>query len=211
MTLFRNKYRVESARLPGWDYSAPGYYFVTMCTHDRGCLFGEIIDDTMGLNEYGEIVRDEWLNSFEIRSELIQDKFVVMPNHFHGIVRIVETHGRASRLENGDGCPETHGRASLQSEKQQKNGITHRVPKSISSCIAGFKSTATKRINILRKTPRASLWQPRFYDHIVRNDQELFAIRQYIFNNPINWENDRNVLEAQESKPGKQPWFVYMY
>jgi REP element-mobilizing transposase RayT len=115
MTLFRNRYRIESARLTEWDYSSPGRYFVTICLLDRSEMFGMIMNDEMRMNDYGNIVDDEWGKSFEIRHELKRDEFVVMPNHIHGIVRMigssisVETHGPV----------ETHGRASLQTERKQ--------------------------------------------------------------------------------------------
>jgi REP element-mobilizing transposase RayT len=202
MTLFSKKYRVEPARLPKWDYSSPGRYFVTVCTFDRSEMFGAIVNDEMRVNECGGIVNDEWEKSFEIRHELKCDEFIVMPNHIHGIIRIYGS---------GDSVVETHGRASLPINKTKpQTGIAYRTPKSISSFIAGFKSAATKRINELRKLPGACVWQPRFHDHIVRNERELFAIRQYIRNNPANWKNDRNVIETRETGTGKQPWFVYL-
>ena len=94
----------RSIRLEGYDYSRPGAYFVTLCTHNRECLFGEIADDTMLLNSYGQIAEEEWLRSAEIRAEVEMDVFVVMPNHVHGIVWMKErgavdaaqwAHGRA--------------------------------------------------------------------------------------------------------------------
>ena len=90
MTLYKDKYRIESARLSGWDYSSPGYYFLTVCTHNRECLFGHIADNKMHLNEFGIIAQEEWDKSFAIRRELLPDEFAVMPNHFHGIVRLVD-------------------------------------------------------------------------------------------------------------------------
>lgn len=186
MTLFRNKYRIESSRLQKWDYSSPGFYFITICTHDRLCLFGDIVDSKMEMNLFGKIVNDEWLKSFGIRQEIKRDEFIVMPNHFHAIVGIADT----------DDSVETHGRASLQ---QTNAGIAYRPPKSISSLMAGYKSVVTKRINELRESPGSNVWQSRFYDHIIRDDRELFAIRQYIKNNPANWANDRNVLESGDA------------
>jgi putative transposase len=225
MNLFQKKYRVESARLTNWDYSSPGYYFITICTVDRGCIFGEIISEfihrdapqcvsssvlktKMNLNETGKIVNDEWIKSFEIRPEFKQDEFIVMPNHFHAIVQIA---GSGNAIE-------THGGASLQRQQRQQqqrqpkqiSGIAHRVPRSISSMIAGFKSAATKRINELRTTPGVSIWQPRFHDHIIRNERELFTVRRYIRNNPENWERDRNVIEFREENPlNNQGLYVY--
>jgi REP element-mobilizing transposase RayT len=165
----------------------------------------------MHLNENGFVVQEEWTKSFQIRRELKQDVFVVMPNHFHAIVRIVdpgnslETHGQNVATN----IVETHG-VRLNTADKTKTGIAYRTPKSISAMIAGFKSGATKRIQKNMKNPGTAVWQPRFHDHIVRDERELFAIRQYIKNNPSNWDNDRNVIETQDGKQGKQPWFVYL-
>ncbi len=218
MKLYRNKYRIEPARLQDWDYSLPGHYFVTLCAFEHICIFGEIIDNEMHLNENGEIVLQEWDKSFTIRRELKRDDFCIMPNHFHTIVRIVDTnfygHCRDARPIFGDLCRDARPCVSTEipenRESEPNHGIAYRAPKSISSLIAGFKSTATKRINENRKTPRAPVWQPRFHDHIIRDNKELFAIRQYIKNNPANWENDRNIIETNDKRTGKQPWFVYM-
>jgi REP element-mobilizing transposase RayT len=238
MSLFKNKYRNESARLSGWDYSKPGYYFVTVCTHDRGCLFGEIVYNEMRINECGKIAYDEWYRSFEIRAELIRDEFVVMPNHIHGIVRILEsagtinpvgTHGNTNagtinpvgthgNTNAGTINPVgTHGRASLPDSPidcGNNFGVAYRSPKSVSSFMAGFKSVVTKRINELRNTPGVPVWQPRFHDHIVRNEQELFRIRNYIKNNPVNWgkdkfsANDDNILREDSPIYEKEDWMI---
>jgi REP element-mobilizing transposase RayT len=140
------------------------------------CLLGEIADSAMILSPAGEIVHREWNKSFDIRKELSCDVFVIMPNHIHAILRIagnapggVQTPGRAS----------VHGRASLRS------------PQSISSFVAGFKSTATKQINELQNTPGVAVWQTRFYDHIIRDDDEYRRTADYIINNPREWEKDK--------------------
>ena len=88
MTLFKDKYRIESIRLPGYDYSQPGAYFITICTHNRQCLFGEIVNGEMILNEFGELVKNEWQKTGIIRPNINIDTFVVMPNHLHGIIII---------------------------------------------------------------------------------------------------------------------------
>jgi putative transposase len=192
MTLYKGKYRIESARLPGWDYSSPGYYFLTVCTHDRGNLFGDIANGKMFLNEFGTIVQNEWENSFIIRRELLSDEFVVMPNHFHGIVRVVE-------IGNKTGVPVD--------VVEQPPRIR---PKSVSSFMAGVKSVVTKRINEIRKTPGAHVLQYQFHDHVVRNEQELISIRQYIQNNPVNWKQDavngshRNVMMEPAAPYGEE-------
>jgi putative transposase len=150
--------------------------------------------------------------TFEVRQELNPDEFMIMPNHFHCIVRIVDSGNATNRIDQN---VETHGRASLpRTEKPisepTKNGVAFRPRKSISSLMAGFKSEVTKRINELRKTPGKPVWQSRFHDHIIRNDRELSAIRQYILYNPANWDSDSDVIETRDAKTGKQPWFVYM-
>ena len=86
MTLFKDKYRVESIRLPGYDYSQPGTYFITIVTHNRQCFFGNIVDGEMMLNEFGVLVKNEWLKTGIIRPNIVIDAFVVMPNHLHGII-----------------------------------------------------------------------------------------------------------------------------
>ena len=89
MAKYKDRYRVESARLPGWDYHAAGWYFVTLCTRDRVPFFGEIVDGEMVLSSIGRIVAEEWQRTPEIRSNVILDEWVVMPNHLHGILVIV--------------------------------------------------------------------------------------------------------------------------
>ena len=88
MTLFKHKYRIESTRLRGWDYSAAGYYFVTFCTHHREPCLGQIVDDDVLLSRNGEIVAEEWMKTEQIRSNVRMDEWIIMPNHIHGIIVI---------------------------------------------------------------------------------------------------------------------------
>ena len=192
MTLYKNKYRVESARLQSWDYSADGFYFITICTQNRACLFGQIVNGHMRLSGVGEIVLREWNQSFEIRSELFCDCFVIMPNHIHAVV-VIDKNDDIDVVE-------THGRASLQQQQQQpKKPMPIRRPKSLSSFVAGFKSSATKQINAFRNTPGMPVWQPRFHDHIIRNENELQRIRRYILNNPAKWQGDKFYFQEKFS------------
>ena len=189
MAKFQNKYRSESARAQWWDYGNEGAYFITICTKNREHFFGEIINGIMHLSPIGEIVNNEWNISFDIRTELFCDTFVIMPNHIHAIVRInYDTVGTT----HGGGTVGTHGRASLQRQTQLSDniGIAYRSPKSISSFVAGFKSASTKRINQYRHSPKMPVWQPRFHDHIIRNEIEYQRIHNYIVNNPVKWEKD---------------------
>ncbi len=188
MEKFKNTYRILSARAPWWDYSWRGHYFITICTAQHECVFGNIRDGQMQPSSVGEIVLLEWEQSFQIRAELFCDAFVLMPNHLHAIVRIGNADPTTIIVE-------THGRASLRGSKQTptpaNTGIVHRSARSISSFVAGFKSSATKRINEFRNTPKIPVWQSRFHDHIIRNEDEYHRIAHYIRTNPENWEKDR--------------------
>jgi len=180
----------------GYDYSQAGAYFVTICTQGRVCLFGEIAGGKMVLNDVGWIVVDEWTKNVLIRDGIKLDEWVVMPNHFHGIVWI--THGTVRHCRSDRPVAPTAGPQ----------------PRSLGAMIAGFKSAVTKRINKSRQTVGAKLWQRNYYEHIVRNENELNRIRQYIIDNPKNWKSDRNYIDAgnrvRESMPeyGHEPWMV---
>ncbi len=181
--------RRRSIRLKDYDYAQPGAYFITIVTHHREMLFGRVVDGEMALNAYGEIVREEWFRSAEIRAEieLFPDEFVVMPNHIHGIVWIVET-----------GPVGATGRSPLPPHDQPPRGPT---PRSLGSFIAGFKSAVTKRINALRNTPGAPVWQRNYYEHIIRTERALDAIRRYIAANPLRWHLDRYNPAATGTDP----------
>ncbi|MEO0408413.1 MAG: hypothetical protein AAF289_13780 [Cyanobacteria bacterium P01_A01_bin.135] len=289
--------RRRSIRLPGYDYSASGLYFVTICTYQRQCLFGAVVNGEMRLNDLGQIVAAEWVRSADIRREIECDEWVVMPNHVHGIVRIVAggldgvaianatngSGGNAVDMADGvaiadamngsdavmsdtvmdgsddvtsvdlidasDTAPSVDvmdgsdtnvtngsdnvtfknmmdasdtvgapGRAPLHGYPQTDNGDrgrppyqngdrvrfptgrNHRVrsspqsgdrptisPRSLSSFVGGFKCSATKQINIHRNARGTPVWQRNYYERIIRDTGELFRIRRYIRNNPLNW------------------------
>jgi putative transposase len=170
-----NKHHRRSTRLKNYDYTTPGAYFITICTYRRECLFGEIINGSMQLNKLGQIVLDEWLRSVEIRQEIGFDAWVIMPNHFHGIIVI-----NPATLVGANGRSPLQGMPS----KTMK-------PRSLSSFIAGFKSITTQRINIVRNLPRVPVWQRNYYDRIIRDQAALQQIRQYIDNNPLSWQQDQ--------------------
>jgi REP element-mobilizing transposase RayT len=219
---FKNKYRITSARTRWWDYGWDGYYFITICTAYRECLLGDIVDGEMQLSAIGEIVNREWGKSFEIRKELFCDIFVIMPNHIHAILRIDNNVGSHGQINNNVGSHgqinnnvETHGRASLLPSPSPfpfpsppspfppspfpfpspPSPPPYRSPKSISSFVAGFKSSTTKLINELRNTPKSAVWQSRFHDHIIRNNNEYWRIAHYIANNPLKWADDTFCLD----------------
>ena len=173
-------HRRRTIRLKGYDYSQPGAYFVTICTRNRECFFGQIINGVMHLNVFGDIATEEWLQSLEIRREIKLDIYVVMPNHIHGIVIITD--------DNDSDIVGATGRSPLHTGSKQAHGPTKR---SLGSFIAGYKSRVTKRVNILRRSPGTPIWQRNYYEHIIRHDDELNHLRSYIANNPISWELDK--------------------
>jgi len=164
-----NRHQRKSIRLEDYDYTSPGEYFITICTHNHKCTLGEINKGEMWLNEIGKIVEEEWLRTLNIRSGIKLDVFVIMPNHIRGIIVISDESSKQSVVG-------THSCASLQ-----------RKPRSLGSIIAGFKSAATKRINEMQHTPSLHVWQKRFYDRVIRNDKELAIIRDYFHNNVLQW------------------------
>jgi putative transposase len=183
----------QSIRLPGYDYSQPGIYFLTLCVHERQCLFGEIANGEMHRSAIGEIVVEEWLKSAQMRSELRLDQWVLMPNHLHGIVSIrreVTVEGERAHSRVPLQGERAHSRVPLQ-ESSQAKGPPPRRAQSISSFVAGFKSAARSKINRLRGTPLQPVWQANFFEHVVRDNRSLQAIREYIFTNPSRWDADR--------------------
>ncbi len=169
------KTRRRSIRLSDYDYGQAGGYFITICTGNRESLFGEIIAGKMVLNPFGLIVQEEWLRSSFIRKEIELDAFVIMPNHFHGIVIII-----------GEQVVGATGRSPL---RDRPHGPQK---KSLGSLVGGFKSTVTMRINRMRGTPRKPVWQRNYYEHVIRNEIDLKESYEYIENNPLNWLEDKN-------------------
>lgn len=175
------KHHRRSIRLKGYNYSQPGWYFVTICTKNREMLFGEIVDGKTILNEWGMISETEWLKTEEIRKNIKIDQYVIMPNHLHGIIKIVDEEEDIYVRAN---------RNSPQRDTDQSNGFQS-PSKTIGAIIRGYKSTVTKKINIRRKTPGTPLWQRNYYERIIRDEPELNRIRKYILENPIIWEKDK--------------------
>lgn len=170
------KHNRQSIRLKGYDYSQPGYYFVTICVADRYCLFGKIVDEQIILNEYGQIAKKEWVRTEKLRDNVRLDEYVVMPNHIHGIIIITYQNNSKGVLQ-----------YALADELENK----FRSPSNnVGAIVRGYKSTVTKQINELNNQPGDKVWQRNYYDHIIRSKNELNKIRTYIRENPRNWEND---------------------
>jgi len=203
----------KSIRLKGYDYSQKGLYFITICTQHMIPLFGKIEKGKMILNEYGEIAAEEWEKSEEIRNEIELCEYIVMPNHFHGIVRInAGANGRSPVLGIGGMRGNSSNREINIGEGE--NPVPKMQARSVSSLVSGYKSVVTKRINQIRSMPGEKLWQRNYWEHIIRNEDEYFRIANYIKNNPEKWYNDKlnggrgNVVMEQTPPYGEEVWMV---
>jgi putative transposase len=180
-------HRRRSIRLKGYAYSQRGAYFVTICTRNRECLFGDIADGEMGLNEYGRIARESWEWLSRQYGYIDIDEWVVMPNHLHGIL-IVNADCRG-----GSQCKGGSRTAPTETIKR----------KSLGRLIGAFKTVSSKQINQTRNTPGHPVWQRNYYEHIIRSEEEMDRICQYIIDNPAKWaddgDNPANVIRRGDS------------
>lgn len=189
----------RSIRLPGFDYGQSGVYFITLCTRNKECWFGEIHNAQMRLNQLGKIVAQEWLKTPKIRPEITLDSWIIRPNHLHGIIIIQQTdtnepvgaHRRAPFYQPAPNIqPGFSFHPAPNTQPAPSSPEFRRSSKSLPSIIAGFKSATTKRINQQRETPRLPLWQRNYYESIVRDPVHLKHIRHYIRANPTHWQDD---------------------
>ncbi|MDH3944457.1 MAG: transposase [Anaerolineae bacterium] len=170
----------RTIRLPHYDYGQAGAYFITVCVKDRICKLGEVVGEDVALSAEGKIVQSVWDELPEHYSHVELDEFVVMPNHVHGIVWIKE------REEANVGARHA---SPLRRPRGFKSG-------SLGSTVASFKSAATRKINQLHKTTGTPFWQRGYYEHIIRNDEDLQQHRKHIQENPLKWSLDEYYREA---------------
>lgn len=170
------KHHRRSIRLKEYDYSQPSAYFVTIVVKDRDCPFGDVIDGEMKLSRAGEIVDEFWKQIPNHFQNAVLEEFVVMPNHLHAIVFITENVGA--------GSPRPY-------------------KPTLGQIIGYFKYQSTKRINELRDTTGAPLWQRNYYEHIIRNEKELDRIRKYVIENPAHWsyDDENPMMQRQAAIP----------
>ena len=187
MDLITQKCQRRSIRLKDYDYSQEGAYFVTICTQNKMMLF-----ENDGIRAVAERC---WQEIPEHFSNVQLDEWIIMPNHLHGILIIIDkcramTYCATSdhNFRRGDpvGRPyiRPHGPA----------------PDSIGTIIGQFKSVVTKKVNKLRGTPGAAIWQRNYYEHVIRNETDLNDVRQYIINNPIKWDMDEENPNRQKNE-----------
>jgi putative transposase len=162
----------RSLRLREYDYNQPGAYFITICTENRECLFGEIVGGEMKINEIGDSVRTTWQHIGTRYLHTAIDAFVIMPNHIHGIIFI--------------------NVGAIHESPLQKSEITRRRNMLLPKIIGYFKMNSAKKITTLRATSGTPVWQRNYYEHVIRNEIELEEIREYIENNRAKWLEDEN-------------------
>ena len=197
--LYKNKYRIPSARLQHWDYGWNAAYFVTICTHNRQCFFGEISNGKMELSEMGKTATIYWMEIPDHFPFVNLGAFVVMPNHIHGIVVIdkpqtvnapipdpVETPNLGVST-NGVANGVTNNVANGVTNMNDKNNDPWK-PGTLGVIINQYKRKCTIES---RKIDPEFAWQSRFHDHIIRDEKSYQNISQYIINNPANWDDDK--------------------
>ena len=177
------KHNRHSIRLKGYDYSSAGMYFVTICIQGRECVLGDVKDGKIILSDYGRIVKKCWNDLPHHYPHIQLDVFIVMPNHVHGIIWIMGNVGAG--LQPALIRPDGTGLKPAPTKTSQK--ITrHGLPE----IIRAFKTFSARKINQIRNRSGTKFWQRNYYEHIIRDEKELNAIREYIVGNPLNWEND---------------------
>ncbi len=160
----------RSIRHLSYDYREDGAYFVTLCTRGRLFAFGNIVDDQLQPTQRGLIARSCWDDIPKHRPYVTLDEFVVMPNHVHGVLWIEG--GRATQVS------------------PLRGDLPRLIPASLGAIVGAYKAAVSREINKLRQDAARGLWQPNYYEHVIRTEQALGAIREYVLTNPQRWASD---------------------
>jgi REP element-mobilizing transposase RayT len=206
----------RSIRLKGYDYRQPGAYFVTICAQGRACLFGEVVDGEMRLNDAGRMVERWWGELNRKFPHIRTDAFVVMPNHIHGII-VMEPVGADLRVcPDGEwgahtGAPQQAG-TPQQAGAPQQAGTPQQAGAPLPEIVQWFKTMTTNEyIRGVKQSGwtafRGRLWQRNYYEHIIRNEESLNRLRRYIAENPLRWQLDRENVNRTGIDPDEEQWF----
>lgn len=177
------KHRRHSLRVRGYDYSRIGAYYITMVTHNRECLLGDVADGQVKLSPIGQVAHDFWQEIPRHFADVEMDEFIVMPNHVHGIIVIVRDAREPVGVEY---IQPLQPHQPLQNETQHR--YQHVIPRSVGSIIRTYKAAVRRWCN--ENGNEHFKWQRNYYEHIIRTDGDLDRIRAYIVNNPFNWQSD---------------------
>ncbi len=163
----------KSIRLQCYDYSNPGYYFVTICTHKMRHKFGVVFNGHIILNHYGVVAKRNWLNTENIRPNVKLGSFVIMPNHMHAVFQILGSSNTVGAYRD----------TPLPRKFESPSN-------SVGAIVRGYKSTVTKQINQIRRNSEPKIWQRNYHEHIIRDQRSLNKITEYVEKNPQLWEKD---------------------
>jgi putative transposase len=175
---FNNKYKTSTIRMNHWDYSWPAMYYVTICTQNRRCCLAEIKNEQVYLSEMGNVVFEDLVNIPILRTYVTLDHFIIMPNHLHAIFILND--------DNDFGHPQGRDTVNRVSTERKFGALP---PKSLSVIINTFKGGVTRHCH---EKGLNCIWQPNYYEHVIRDYEDLGRIREYIAHNPINWEFSKN-------------------
>jgi putative transposase len=196
-----NIHHRKSIRLKGYDYAQAGLYFITICVHNRECLFGKIVGaenfpPKMILNDAGRTANECWLNIPKHFPNAILHEHIVMPNHVHGIIELAGANNYSPVLNLPQiDSPESvidldNGAKNVSNDNGAKNFSPLRSPsKTIGSIVRGYKIGVTKWFRSNENLE--NIWQRNYWEHIIRDESSYHRIAEYIINNPKNWSNDK--------------------
>ncbi len=184
----------RSIRLKGYDYSQSGLYFITLCVINKICMFGNVVDGKMQLNDMGQLVEQEWLNTINIRHDDVRlHNYIVMPNHFHAIIEIrggecdsPQSHSSQSHSSQPHSL-KSHSQQTINEGNINKNDSPQRMKspsKTVGAIVRGFKGAVSRQLGY-------TVWQRNYYEHIIRTDESYRHISNYIENNPTKWQSDK--------------------
>ena len=189
------KHHRRSIRLKEYDYSQAGAYFVTVCTHNRECILGEVANGEVLLSEFGKIVESVWFDLPKHYPNVELDAFVIMPNHVHGIIIVGDVAVGAGLIDHAGA---DHVGAGFKPAPTRQYAL--------SEVVRGFKTFSARRINEIRATSGTPVWQRNYYEHIVRDEDRLNRIREYIINNPMRWQFDRENPDRMLERTYDNQW-----
>ncbi|PKO04248.1 MAG: transposase [Chloroflexi bacterium HGW-Chloroflexi-3] len=190
----------HSIRLPGYDYTQPGAYYLTILTHKKEHLLGEVYNGVVQLSPMGKITQEQWLKIPTHFSNVLLDAFVIMPNHIHGILVITDSTVRTGKgkafdfwLSQKNSTIQNHSTDQNKSTNHGSNALpilSGSEPGSIPAIVQNFKSITSRRINKLLKSPGSTIWHRNYYEHIIRDEVDFKRIVRYIEQNPHKWEKE---------------------
>ena len=163
--------------MPGFDYSQPGAYFITVCTRNRACILGDVTEGKLRLSAAGRLAQAAWKELPQHYPHVHLDAWTVMPNHVHGIAIL-----KSDSVDHVGANSVGHVGAGLKPAPTQRHGLPE--------IVRAFKTFSARHINALQETVGTALWQRNYYEHVIRDEEALDRIRQYIADNPARWHED---------------------